>query len=102
MLAGLAAMIAFFVGFGLVMFDHGTPYLVMLGWTLILMLSLVVFDSVVVDLLVIGWWRPSFLRIPAATTFGTMKIHVARTLTVGWLFILPIAGSSSAVVHVIL
>ena len=102
MLAVLVAMVGFFVGFDLATFEPGARFYVVLGWNLALLLSLVVFDSVLIDLVTIGLWRPRFLKIPSRTTLDSMKIHVRKTFTVGWVFILPIVAASSGITCCIL
>jgi len=54
------------------------------------MLLLVMFDSFVIDLLVLGTWKPAFLHVPKEVTLDSMKIHVKRTFQFGWVFIIPI------------
>lgn len=91
----------FFVLFGIFTFDNNSSYIKKLILTLILMLLLVLFDSFFIDLFVIGKLRPLFLNIPQETTMETMKIHVKKTFSLGWMFIVPIILISVTIVHLI-
>ena len=58
--------------------------------------------SIFIDLLLIGKIRPSYLHIPLETTIKTMKLHVIKTFTIGWIFIIPIILISSVISYFIL
>lgn len=98
MLTVLVFMISYFVGFGLYTFQEGTPFSKIVIWTSLLMLLLVSFDSLIIDLLIIGIIRPSILQIPPETTLDSMITHVIKTVTLGWIFIVPIVTVSSIIV----
>jgi hypothetical protein len=46
-------------------------------------LVLFLFDTVVIDGLVLGVWRPQFLRLPEAMRGATMKEHILKSIPVG-------------------
>jgi hypothetical protein len=94
----LLLIISFFVTFGLVTFQNGSSFSKIVLRTALLMLLLVSFDSLIIDLLIIGIIRPSLLQIPSETTLKTMKEHVIKTFTAGLLFIIPIIVISSIIV----
>lgn len=50
-------------------------------------LLLFLYDTLVIDWLVIGVWRPDFLRLPEAMGRESMSIHLRSSLVVG-----PLAG----------
>ena len=55
------------------------------------------FDTIVIDILVIGVWRPSFLRIPAAMNRESMKRHVVRSIPVGLIVGIMLVALSTTV-----
>lgn len=55
-----------------------------------------------IDLLLIGKIRPSFLSIPKTTNLETMKVHVKKTFTIGFIFIVPIIVISALIVQLII
>jgi len=93
---------SFFILFQILSFNNKSNYLEIVLWSSTLMLLLILFDSLFIDLLLIGKIRPSFLHIPDETTIDTMKIHVKRTFTIGWIFIIPIVLISSLITYFIL
>ncbi len=92
----------FFILFQLYSFDSKSNYFEMLLWTFALMILLVLFDSFIIDLLLIGKIRPSFLNVPDETTIDTMRIHVKKTFTIGWIFIMPIILVSTLITYFLL
>ena len=65
------------------------------GLNLGVMLLLVVYDSVVIDWVVIGTWRPPFLNLPPAMDREQMKVHLKRTLVASPIFSIALAGIAS-------
>jgi hypothetical protein len=102
MVVVLLLIISFFVLFQLLSFNSKSSYPEMLLWTFTLMILLVLFDSFFVDLLLIGKIRPPFLNIPEETTFDTMKTHVKKTFTIGWVFIAPVVLISTLTAYLLL
>lgn len=72
-----------------------TPYLCVLLANSILIILLILYDSFIIDILVLCYWRPSFLNIPRQVTIASMKYHVKKTFTVGWIIVIPIIVASS-------
>jgi hypothetical protein len=95
-------IISFFVLFQLLSFNSNSSFLEILLWTFALMILLVLFDSFFIDLLLIGKIRPSFLDIPEETTFDTMKIHVRKTFSIGWIFIIPVVLTSTLIAYLLM
>lgn len=63
----------------------------------IFLILLVLYDSFVIDLLIIGKWRPDFLHIPKEMTFNEQWEHVKKTFIFGWIFIIPLTAISAVV-----
>ena len=93
---------AFFVTFQETALQAGAGLIEHIAYTFALLMLLVIFDSFFVDLLLIGRIRPSVLHIPEETTMQSMKIHVKKTFTAGWLFIVPIMLISSIISYYII
>lgn len=74
------------VGFGTLFVLNLTLYLI-----------LFVFDTVFIDGFVLGYWRPGFLHLSEDMGRESMKEHITRSIPVGILFGLLIAGLSTAI-----
>ena len=59
------------------------------------MMILVIYDSIVIDWLVIVLWRPAFLKLPDAMNAESMKKHILITIPVAPVICLVIAGISA-------
>jgi hypothetical protein len=109
--AGIAAMAGFlllFVGF-LVLANRiglgeriaetgfGTFFLLNLA----LYVVLFAFDTLVIDALVLGVWRPSFLRLPPDMGSSSMSEHIRRSLPVGLAGGLLLALASAAISYLL-
>lgn len=68
-------------------------------FTLNLLLYLILFfyDTLIIDGLVLGYWRPSFLQLPEAIGKDSMKQHILKSLPVGFIFGLIISLVSTAI-----
>jgi hypothetical protein len=64
---------------------------------LALILILVVYDTLVIDWWVIGFWRPRFLNLPETMNKEQMKVHIKRTFVVAPIISLVIALLSAGV-----
>lgn len=102
-LLSMFVMIILVLGF-IISFDYftfkqwpGTPYVYVVLANSILIILLILYDSFIIDLLVLGYWKPCFLNIPHEVTLASMKYHVKKTFTVGWLFVLPVIVVSSII-----
>jgi len=62
---------------------------------LALIIILIVYDTLVIDWLVIGYWRPSLLQLPEAMDKEQMVEHIRRTIFVAPLFALLLAALSA-------
>jgi hypothetical protein len=95
-------IISLFVVFGIFSFNSQSSLYEIIIWIFTLMILLVLFDSFFIDLFLIEKLRPSFLEIPNEPTIETMRIHVVKTFTLGWIFIIPMVFISVLIVHNIL
>lgn len=102
MISVLFLILLFFVLFGITTFQPGAGFFVIAGWIALLMFLLLLFDSFFIDLLLIGKIRPAFLHIPSETTIETMKVHVGKTFTAGFVFIIPIVLFSALIVYAVI
>lgn len=64
---------------------------------LTLYLILFLFDTIVIDGFVLGYWRPAFLQLPEAMGWTSMKEHMLKSIPVGIIFGLIIALLSSLI-----
>jgi hypothetical protein len=106
-LRGILSMLLFLVL--VVAFISSTNYLSLISkgvevtfWSLFLLNFaligiLVIFDSLVIDWWVIGFWRPAFLNLPNAMDKEQMKVHLKRTMLVAPIISLIIAFFSAGV-----
>ena len=69
------------------------------GLNLALIIILIVYDSLVIDWLVIGHWRPAFLQLPEAMDKDQMVEHIRRTFYVApfFAFLLAILSAGATV-----
>jgi hypothetical protein len=58
---------------------------------------LFLFDTLVIDGFVIGYWRPAFLRLPAAMGAESMQEHIKKSIPAGTLFGLIISLLCTAI-----
>ena len=82
----LLCMVAFLVVLDAISF-HGkeTSFQHVLFFNSLVFGGLMLIDALLIDLLVLGYWKPAFLRIPETVTFRSMARHVAFQLSIGWL-----------------
>lgn len=91
----ISAVMAFFV-LCVCLFDYSLFRFYVPGFwrvfvsNFIMVMVVVLYDSLVIDLWVIGKVRPRFLNLPETMDMKAMKSHVKRQFTVGWIFVLPI------------
>ena len=64
---------------------------------LALFLILFLYDTLVIDGLVIGYWRPAFLNLPEAMGKDSMRTHILKSIPVGVVFGLIISAISSVI-----
>jgi hypothetical protein len=100
LLSFLGLIIAFIVSanyFGLV-----SRQIILRFWSLFflnfgLMLILLLYDTIVIDWLVIGLWRPRFLQLPDAMNKQEMKTHIAKSIIAGPVFSFFLAMASTLI-----
>jgi hypothetical protein len=68
----------------------------------ILILLLVFYDSFFIDLFVLGRWKPRILDIPEELTMKSMKYHVKKQFTLGWLIVIPVILISSLLFYLLI
>jgi len=73
--------------------NFGALYLL----NLLLYLILFLFDTIVIDGLVLGYWRPAFLQLPEAMGWDSMQVHIIKSVPVGSAFGLIIALVSTTI-----
>jgi hypothetical protein len=56
----------------------------------ILLLLFDIYDALVVDLLLLGKIKPKFLHLSKEITMDSMKYHVKKQFTLGWILKIPI------------
>ena len=66
-----------------------------------LIITLVIYDTLVIDWWVIALWRPSWLKIPPLMDKEQMRIHVKRSLWVAPIISLLIAFASAGITKII-
>ncbi len=64
---------------------------------LALFLILFLFDTIVIDGLVIGYWRPGFFDLPDAMGWDSMKKHMLKSIPAGTVFGLVISAISTVI-----
>lgn len=97
MLVFLLLVLAFLVGFDVVSFgkpgSNSITEIILYNFLLVTALSL--FDAFVIDYLILGCWKPEFLQIPLEVTTDSMKIHIKKQLSIGWLIKIQLAVISA-------
>lgn len=64
---------------------------------LLLFLILFLYDTLVIDGFVLGYWRPDFLNLPEAMGLDSMKSHMLKSIPAGVAFGLILSLLSSAI-----
>jgi hypothetical protein len=92
----------------IVLFDYSTfssrqdsVYIEVAVTNFLFLLLLVLYDSLVIDIFVLGIWRPAFLNIPDAVSLESMKVHVKKQFTIGWIILVPIILISTLIYTVL-
>ena len=62
-------------------------------------LVLFLFDTIVIDGLVLGVWRPAFLEIPPSMGAESMRRHIAASLPVGLAAGIVLAAMATVISH---
>jgi hypothetical protein len=83
--------------FGLYLRGYQLSFWSLLTINLALYLLLFLYDTLVIDGLVLGYWRPDFLHLPQAMGAESMRTHIRKSLVPGLLFGLVVALVCSAI-----
>jgi hypothetical protein len=99
----LIVMILFFVLVDLWISSAGLhSFAILLGYNLLLIGSLSVFDAMFIDFFMLVIWRPAFLGLPEGQpTRESMMLHIKKQLTTGWIVKVPIALLATALAFVL-
>ena len=100
MLALLIAIVGFQVAanyLGIVSKGYEISFLSLLLLNLAHYLVLFLYDTVVIDGLVLSVWRPYFLRIPEAMSGKSMLLHILRSIPVGLIAGVALSAFSTAI-----
>lgn len=88
--------------FGLVRQNYQLSFSALYLINLVLYLLLFLFDTIVIDGLVLGYWRPAILQLPEAIGWVSMKVHIIKSLPVGAFFGLMVSLVSTSISYFIL
>ena len=100
MLGTMVSFLAFFAAanyFGLIRPGYSLSFKEFFVLNFALYLILFLYDTFVVDAFVLGYWRPSFLRVPEAMGRASMKKHIVKSLPMGTAFGAVLAAAIAAV-----
>jgi hypothetical protein len=90
-------IVLFFILFDIFTFSNYTSvnFSMVLIMNFFLLVLFDIYDAVVVDLLILAKIKPKFLHLPSEVTMDSMKYHVKKQFTVGWILKIPILIISS-------
>jgi hypothetical protein len=90
-------ILIFFLAFDYFVFrDIGQiKYIWVLSVNLVLLLLLDLYDAYVIDFLVLTKWRPGFLKLNEELTPDSMRFHIKKQFTAGWIIKIPLILISS-------
>ena len=93
----LILILIFFLAFDYFVFrDIGQiKYIWVLSVNLVLLLLLDLYDAYVIDFLVLTKWRPGFLKLSEELTPDSMRFHIKKQFTAGWVIKIPLILISS-------
>jgi hypothetical protein len=99
--AGFLVLIVIFLlganNFGLYRSGYELTFGSLFALNLGLYLLLFLYDTLIIDGLVLGYWRPDFLQLPEAMGAESMGTHMRKSILPGILFGLVIALICSAI-----
>ncbi len=70
-------------------------YIAIFSANFILLFILDLYDALFIDILVIGLWRPKFLKLKDYYSLESMKTHVKNQFTIAWIIKIPLLLLSS-------
>ncbi|MGD9202519.1 MAG: hypothetical protein PVI26_13230 [Chitinispirillia bacterium] len=71
----------------------------LVNFTLLLLVDL--YDAFFIDLFVIGFWKPKFLKLRDYYTMDSMKTHVKKQFTIAWIIKVPVVLICSSAFYVV-
>ncbi len=97
----LILILIFFLAFDYFVFRNTEQikYIWVLLMNFLLLLLLDFYDAFIIDILVLTKWRPGFLKLNKKLTPDSMKFHVKKQLTTGWLMKIPLILISSTLFY---
>ncbi len=97
----LILVLLFFLVFDYFVFRNTEQikYIWVLLINLLLLLLLDFYDAFIIDILVLTKWRPGFLKLNKKLTPDSMKFHVKKQFTTGWLMKIPLILISSTLFY---
>ncbi len=97
----LILIMVFFLAFDYFFFRNieQIKYIWVLLINLLLLLLLDFYDAFIIDILVLTKWRPGFLKLSKELTPDSMKFHVRKQFTSGWIIKIPIVLVSSSLFY---
>ena len=96
----LIAIVGFLVlanYFGLVQQDFNLDFGTLFTLNLVLFLILFLYDTLVIDGFMLGYWRPDFLHLPDSMGSESMKEHMLKSIPAGIAFGLILSLISSVI-----
>ncbi len=74
-------------------------------WVLLMNLSLLLildfYDAFIIDIFVLTKWRPGFLKLSDELTPASMKFHIKKQFTAGWIIKLPLLIICSTIFYLL-
>ncbi len=97
----LILILLFFLAFDYFTFRNAgqIKYIRVLSANLLLLLLLDFYDAFIIDILILTKWRPGFLKLNKEMTPNSMKFHVKKQFTAGWIMKLPLVFVSSSLFY---
>lgn len=88
----LAVIMALFISYNYFLFKHSEQinFLAILLANFILLIMLDLYDALFIDIFVIGIWRPKILKLKEYFSLASMKTHVRKQFTIGWILKIPL------------
>jgi len=100
---GFLVLIVFFLVtanyFGLIQKGFRLSFGGLYALNLVLYLILFLFDTIVIDGLVLGYWQPGFLKLPQAMGWDSMRKHMRKSIPAGAFFGLIITLVSTVLTY---
>jgi len=97
----LILILIFFIAFDYFAFKNieQIKYIRVLSINLLLLLLLDFYDAFIIDIFVLTKWKPGFLKLSKELTPDSMKFHIKKQFTAGWIIKLPLILISSTLFY---